>query len=208
VKSITQDNCCVAEKAALNRVFKTMRGNDLLQISDSHYDHYSETARVLRTFYLDQHTKPNFKKPFIQAQADCLPIQSESIDIVLLIHQLDEKKEAHSILQEAYRVLRPNGQLIILGFNRCSLWYWFHRVSLLPSGFYPGKIKHALRALDFEITQHVTFGFWPPNVFAETLGLFCLPYAGGEAMLIATKKIPAVIPPILIKNFAGIRTST
>lgn len=195
-----------ASIAALDRVLKNMRGNDLLQIGEPEHASYSENARVLRTFFLDANVHAQHQKPFIQAHASCLPIQSESIDIVLLVHQLDSAKDPLAILQEAYRVLRPNGQIIIIGFNQWSLWNCLHRDSPFHSVFFAGKIKRLLRALDFEVTQHDSFCFWPPSVLLETLGLFCLPYAGAVSMLVATKNIPG-LTPLLINNFNTVRTS-
>jgi SAM-dependent methyltransferase len=194
-----------AEKAVLDRVFKRTRGNDLLQISHGQII-YSENARVLRTFFLDVQAAPStHPKRFIQGTPDCLPIESESIDIVLLVHTLDDAQDPLSIVQEAYRVLRPNGQLIIIGFNRSSLWHWLHPVLRFPAQWTIGKIKRLLRAQDFDITQHDTFCFWPPNILLETLGLFCLPYAGAVAMLVATKNIPG-LTPLMINHFGGMQT--
>lgn len=189
-----------AEKAALDRILKNMRGNDLLQIGDAEQAGYSESACVLRTFFLGNNPNGYQQKPFIQAHSHCLPIQSESIDIVLLLHQFDATKDPLAILQEAHRVLRPNGQIVIVGFNQWSLWNCFHRTARFDSMFTPRKIKRLLSAVDFEVTQHETFCFWPSSVCLEMLGLFCLPYVGAVAMLVALKNIPGMTP-LAINNF-------
>jgi len=194
-----------ASIAALDRVFKNMRGNDLLQIGEPAHANYSENARVLRTFFLDADVHDHHKKPFIQAHPDCLPIQSESIDIVLLVHQFDSAKDPLAILQETHRVLRSNGQMVIIGFNQWSLWNCFHRKARFDSVFFPAKIKRLLSSLDFEVTLHESFCFWPPSVFLEALGLFCLPYAGSVTMLVATKNIQGMTP-LVINNFGTVRT--
>lgn len=195
-----------AEKTVLDRVLKNMRGNDLLQIGKSDDPAYSESARVLRTFYLDANVQPTQQhRSLIQGHPDCLPIQSESIDIVLLVHQLDSAKNPLAILQEVHRVLRPNGRIVIMGFNRWSLWNCFHQTMRFHSEFFPTKIKRLLNSLDFEVTLHETFCFWPPSQFAEVLGQFCLPYAGAVSMLVATKNIPGVTP-LVIHNFRSVRS--
>ena len=51
-----------------------------------------------------------------------LPFASESIDLVVLPHVLEFSAEPHQILREVARVLIPEGQLIICGFNPASLW--------------------------------------------------------------------------------------
>ena len=51
-----------------------------------------------------------------------LPIAADSIDTVILPHTLDFSGRQHEILREIHRVLRSDGQLIILGFKPGGLW--------------------------------------------------------------------------------------
>ena len=51
-----------------------------------------------------------------------LPFSSDSLDVVILPHTLDEHPDPHGVLREAYRVLRAEGRMIILGCNPFSLW--------------------------------------------------------------------------------------
>jgi len=56
------------------------------------------------------------------ADNEQLPLESESIDVVVVHHALDFTGDSHSLLREATRVLRPGGQMLIIGFNPLSLW--------------------------------------------------------------------------------------
>ncbi|MEO8407503.1 MAG: methyltransferase domain-containing protein, partial [Oxalobacteraceae bacterium] len=51
-----------------------------------------------------------------------LPFASQSLDLVVLPHVLEFARESHQILREVERVLIPEGQVIISGFNPASLW--------------------------------------------------------------------------------------
>jgi SAM-dependent methyltransferase len=51
-----------------------------------------------------------------------LPFESASIDLLVLPHVLEFADEPHRILREAERVLVPEGQIVISGFNPLSLW--------------------------------------------------------------------------------------
>src|SRR5919197_4160080 len=51
-----------------------------------------------------------------------LPLASQSIDLVVLPHVLEGHDHPHEVLREAERVLMPEGQLVISGFNTGSLW--------------------------------------------------------------------------------------
>lgn len=195
------------EKAVLDRLLKNIRGNDFLQIGGPNDSRLIESARVSRLFFLDEHFQAHHEKSFIQAHSDCLPIQSEAIDIVLLMHQLESNKNSRDVLEEADRVLRPNGRLIIVGFNRWGVKQLFYRDKKSCS---VGKIKQILCSLDFEITHHQTICFRPAFknkstaqhfLFLEALGQLCLPYAGAVFILCATKNIVGMTP-LIAKNYA------
>ena len=53
----------------------------------------------------------------IIAATDALPIDSESIDTLILPHVIEFEANPHEILREAERVLKPEGRLFILGIN-------------------------------------------------------------------------------------------
>ena len=51
-----------------------------------------------------------------------LPLASQSVDLVVLPHVLEGHPNPHDVLREVERVLRPEGQVVISGFNTISLW--------------------------------------------------------------------------------------
>ncbi len=57
----------------------------------------------------------------LQALADELPLESDSIDTLIAHHTLDFADNPHQVLREIQRVLTPQGQLLIIGFNPNSL---------------------------------------------------------------------------------------
>lgn len=59
--------------------------------------------------------------PGALAELDELPLEDDSMDIVLLQHVLEFSERPHAILREANRVLVPNGRLLIAGVNPLSL---------------------------------------------------------------------------------------
>ena len=58
----------------------------------------------------------------LRAAPDFLPIETNSIDLVLLPHVLEFSANPHQILREVQRVLMPEGHVIVCGFNPRSLW--------------------------------------------------------------------------------------
>ncbi len=53
---------------------------------------------------------------------DALPFDSQSLDLVVLPHALELARDPHQTLREVERVLRPEGRVVIIGFNPTSLW--------------------------------------------------------------------------------------
>ncbi|MFK8048810.1 MAG: methyltransferase domain-containing protein [Halioglobus sp.] len=49
-----------------------------------------------------------------------LPLESDSIDVLIAHHSLEFEDDPHQALREMQRVLAPQGHLIIIGFNRFS----------------------------------------------------------------------------------------
>lgn len=88
-----------------------------------------------------------------------LPVNSGSVDAVLLPHTLEFAADPYAVLREADRVLFAEGQLIVLGFRPASLWGL--RSAASRAGFPPGlrrilsarRVRDWLRLLSFEIVS-------------------------------------------------------
>ncbi|MBS0388428.1 MAG: methyltransferase domain-containing protein [Proteobacteria bacterium] len=104
--------------------------------------------------------------PDILANPAGLPIQSGSIDAVLLPHCLEIEPDPGAILREADRVLLGEGQLIALGFRPWSLWGL--RAAASRQGYPPGfsrllserRLRDWLTLLGYEVTaaRHYLYG--------------------------------------------------
>lgn len=79
-----------------------------------------------------------------------LPIASQSLDLLALPHVLEFSANPHQVLREAERVLRPEGRLLIAGFNPLSLW-GLRRVvgSEEAAGPWHGRFIHLARLKDW-----------------------------------------------------------
>lgn len=95
----------------------------------------------------------------IVAELDQLPIQTASVDAVLLPHSLEFESEPHAIVREADRVLTGEGQLIVLGFRPASLWGL--RAAASRQGYPPGlkrmlgvgRVRDWLELLGYEVVM-------------------------------------------------------
>ena len=137
-----------------------------------------------------------------------LPFCSQSLDLVLLPHVLEFSDRPHQLLREVERVLRPDGNVIISGFNPYSLWGMRRSMSgNLGEPPWTGqylslaRIKDWLSLLGMEPSR-AQFGCYAPPAateawlrrwgFMESLGRRCWPFAGGAYVLQAVKRVHGV----------------
>jgi SAM-dependent methyltransferase len=149
-----------------------------------------------------------------------LPFATHSIDLVVLPHVLEFAAEPHQILREVDRVLIPEGQVIICGFNPASLWgirQAFGRITgahFLPeNGEFIGmrRMKDWLKLLSME-TNRGHFGcYLPPSAtknastrysFMEKIGDRWWPFLGGVYIVQAIKRVRGMtlIGPVRMKT--------
>lgn len=145
---------------------------------------------------------------FVQiAHFEELPFDSRSLDLVVLPHVLEFAQDPHQVLREVDRVLRPEGRLIVTGFNPVSLWGLREVVPralvrpLLPAQAHP-IVLHRLRdwckLLSFEIdaTHYGCFRLplgsraWLDRMgFMERAGDRWWPLCGAVYLVSAVKRV-------------------
>jgi SAM-dependent methyltransferase len=136
-----------------------------------------------------------------------LPFASHSLDLVVLPHVLEFAEEPHQVLREVERVLIPEGQVIICGFNPASLW-GLRQVAgrLTGAHFLPQdgefisllRLKDWLKLLNMEVNRGHFGCYAPPCMtdkwltrfsFMEQAGDRWWPYLGAVYMVQAIKRI-------------------
>lgn len=134
-----------------------------------------------------------------------LPFASHSVDLIVMSHVLEFHDDPHQILREIERILIPEGQLVIAGFNPLSLWGARRRLrgkaNAFPwNGHYisPLRLKDWLKLLGFEL-ERGNFGCYAPPCtqaiwfkrlrFMESAGDRWWGFAGGVYLLRAVKRV-------------------
>jgi SAM-dependent methyltransferase len=105
-------------RTAVNRVLDTAFGYHLLQTGCSREQPLFTTSPINHRIYVAERPGSQIN---LLAQADELPLESDSIDVLIAHHTLDFSDDPHQVLREMQRVLTPQGQLLIIGFNPYSL---------------------------------------------------------------------------------------
>ncbi len=151
----------------------------------------------------------------IFADYEALPFPQDCLDLVVLPHTLEIADDPHQALREVWRVLRPDGRVVVLGFNPSSwLGAWCAAASVadrtgLKAPAVPRdasligwlRLRDWLRLLGFEI-ECVEFGCYrlPLGVPAwierlgwmDKLGARLWPVFGSVYMITAIKRVPAL----------------
>jgi SAM-dependent methyltransferase len=137
-----------------------------------------------------------------------LPVASDTIDTVILPHTLEFSSRPHAILREVQRVLRSDGQVVVLGFRPGGVW-GLRR--LLPGAGLPPAVETLiserrltdwLQLLDMRIHRQARYFFrWPvpgnrrpSSPVWERRGQRWWPEFAACYMLTAQKRLVALTP--------------
>ena len=132
-----------------------------------------------------------------------LPFATETVDCVLLAHALEAAATPHAVLRETVRVLRPQGRLLIVGFNPWSLLG--ARLAVIPwreRWLSLQRVKDWLALLEMSVVEGQFAVFMPPHRWRarrrlgwlEKAGRRWWPLGGGVYFLHAIKRPPAIHP--------------
>jgi len=133
-----------------------------------------------------------------------LPLDDESADRILLVHMLEWSEKSRALLREIWRVLAPQGRLLLVVPNRRGLWA---RVDTTPFGygspFSRSQLTKLLKEALFSPEEWEYALYMPPfnwsvllrwPLFWEKLGLVLWPAFSGVILVEATKQVYAAVP--------------
>jgi SAM-dependent methyltransferase len=169
-----------------------------------------QNSRIRSRIVLLTDDGPRPEKNRLYGDSLCMPIASDSVDVVLLSHTLDFSPDPHRLLREVERVLIPGGRVLILGFNPWSLWgLW--KLFRLQSRDVPWcgrflsqrRLADWLALLGFEVERRESLMYRPPLKqssllgrldFMEKAGSRFWPKLGGVYLLQAVKQVSVLTP--------------
>ena len=139
----------------------------------------------------------------LRADGHELPFANDSVDLILLPHVLEFSPAPHQMLREVERVLRPEGQVIITGFNPVSLWgvkrqFGGNQAPWNSEFISLFRAKDWLKLLNLEVSRGRYGCYRPPFDsqkwldrfgFLERLGQRWWPIAGGTYLVQAVKRV-------------------
>src|SRR5687767_7523747 len=141
-----------------------------------------------------------------------LPLPDASADRILLVHLLEWSGSTEQLLREVWRVLSPNGRVLVIVPNRRGLWA---RVDSTPFGhgrpYSRSQISKLLKEAMFSPEEWQYALYMPPfswqillrwPVVWERIGLLLWPTFSGLIMVEASKQIYGTIPARESRRFS------
>ena len=212
------------EAESLQKTLKNLFGCNLLILGEPEFcmisSYLQEQYKNINQFILHPLLVANDKSATvmgISARQDKLPIYSDSMDVVILPHILEMVVNPHEVLRESYRVLRPEGKIIIIGFHPYSVWrIWKLVAQICSKAPWRNKFISPARLFDwitilgmeeFKITKYChTLPFNNNKIlnklsFLETIGN-ALPFRTGNIYTICACKRVITLTPIFVNKWA------
>jgi len=188
------------ELAWYDAVSADLFGFNAMQIGHCHID-YLRANRMPFRFCT------SLTQGHLHCRSEHLPLASQSLDLIALPHALEFSEHPHQLLREVERVLRPEGRLLLSGFNPLSLWGLKRKLG--RSALYPwsgrflslARIKDWLSLLGLELVAGRMAAYAPPInraawlrrfAFMESAGDRWWALGGGLYMLHAVKRVPGM----------------
>ncbi len=200
-----------AESGELERTLTNLFGYHLVQVGQLPGPDPSDHSRILNRALvaLDGDSCPS-GAPVTRGAAAALPIDSDSVDVVLMRHVLEFEPDPHAALREALRVLVPEGHLVVSAFNPWSL---LGVSRMLRRGRHEppwggqflaqARLKDWLGVLGFELVRQAPCFFGVPvrneRLARRMAGVGAaaarvLPVCAGSYVLVARKRVTALTP--------------
>jgi SAM-dependent methyltransferase len=148
-----------------------------------------------------EHKSHDCKNLVFLSGEGALPVENSSIDRLLFVHHLECCEDLQDLLAEAWRVLKPNGRMLVIVPSRTGFWA---RADWSPFGqgspFSLTQLSFYLRDNLFVQERSEGALYMPPLQFSvifraawmfETFGMRVLPFGAGVHMLEASKQLYA-----------------
>ena len=143
---------------------------------------------------------------FFNGEPEYIPLAGDSLDVLILSHTLEFCANPHEVLREVDRILIPEGNAIIIGFNPWGLWMpwrlllgWRKKAPWCGRFISLARLKDWLQLLGFDIVEFFRPPLSHPGVmkrlqFLDKWGSRLWPFLGGAYFLVAKKRVATLTP--------------
>jgi SAM-dependent methyltransferase len=151
---------------------------------------------------------PEDRNAALLCEEDALPFPDVFFDRILIVHGLESSESLRALLRQLWRVLAPEGRILLVAPNRASLWA---QVQTSPFGhgrpFSRMELEGLMKEAQFEPGRWVRALYAPPFESVtgsgnnwETIGRRLFGGIGGVHVVEAAKALYAPATPALPKG--------
>jgi SAM-dependent methyltransferase len=205
------------EQAALDEVLQDLFGYYLLQLGWVSPRDILTESRIRMRVVMDVDRPGGLDYPYVRAMPEMVPVQSDSLDVVVLQHILEFSNDPHEVLREVDRMLIPEGHVVIVAFNPWSYWGLWRLLRRRRSRRFPWcgrflgvtRMKDWMGLLGFDTVQVIPLFFRPPIRhqgvmrrlrFLDKAGARAWPLLAGVNIVVAQKRV-ATLTPIKLRRW-------
>lgn len=201
-----------AQQAEIELLLPQLKGTRFLQLGTNPGVNFEAISS--NPYYISLAPDVGLKQsdPFVAGSYHALPFLPDSIDVVLMNQVLEFESDLQLVLEEIWRILVGEGQVVVMGFHSLSLWGLIQFFKKKPAqtpwrGHFHSlfEVRRALVNLNFNILTSKTFFFRPPiqNSYLlnglealEKCGAWMWPIFGAGYLIVAQKKVLGGTPPL------------
>lgn len=143
-------------------------------------------------------------------EEDALPFADSLFDRILMVHGLESAEAMRPVMRQIWRVLAPQGRLLVVVPNRSSLWAQVERSPFAHGRpFNRAQLERLLRESMFVPERWDSALYFPPmrsrrfarnGVGWERMGRRLWPRLAGVHIVEATKSLYALAPPAALRR--------
>jgi SAM-dependent methyltransferase len=200
-----------SEKEVLHEVLSNLFGYQLLHVGSVEQVEFLANSRISHRMVMDIcNNNAASTKSCFYGQPQAMPVNSDSLDVLVLPHILEFSEQPHNVLREVERTLVPEGHAVVLGFNPLSLWSlwrwlngWRGKLPWCGHFITTTRMKDWLSLLGFDVIETQYYFFRPPCQqetilrklrFLERFGQRFWPIFGGGYVMLARKRVTTLTP--------------
>ncbi len=201
----------IREADVLAETLPDLFGYHLLQVGRLCSENWLMSSRISHSAVMDFHLPQEREgQQSLYGLPDQLPIQPDSIDVLVLPHTLEFSQRPHAVLREAERVLIPEGHVVLLIFNPRSIWFlwrwifgWRRKIPWCARFLSTTRMRDWLELLGFEVVRIQGYFYRPPFKnrgvmqrlrVMERMGQKVWPMLGAGNIIVARKRVVTMTP--------------
>lgn len=157
-----------SQRQRLSKLLERCYGFHQAEICVSHRIPIGNGSGLGHNFFVVPEAAQGMPENSVVSLSTELALDHDCADLVILHHALDFSPDPHQTLREAARILKPSGNLAVVGFNPMSIWGGLKMINRSSRGIWRNRfisghrVADWLSLLDFKIDTARYYFYAPP----------------------------------------------